>query len=206
MGRMRRTRGLGRQAKVLAPREFARLLRHASTTRTAARDRVIVLLGFKAGLRAIEMGNLRWRMVLEADGAIGQWLALENQASKGRSGRVVPLRQLLRAALEAWHAVTPRPGPDDFVLHFRKGSRKREVRSQAVQALFRSWRRALGFAGLSSHSGRRTFGTTAARRLSRVPGASLRDVQRLLGHESLVVTQDYIDSASDAQRQLVELV
>jgi integrase len=59
--------------------------------------------------------------------------------------------------------------------------------------------------GCSSHSGRRTFITNAARKISSV-GGSLRDVQALAGHSSLAVTQRYIDGSEDARAKVVELV
>jgi integrase/recombinase XerD len=64
--------------------------------------------------------------------------------------------------------------------------------------------RTLGFVGCSSHSGRRTFITTAARKISTV-GGSLRDVQMLAGHTNLRTTQRYIDANPEAQVRVAEL-
>ena len=64
---------------------------------------------------------------------------------------------------------------------------------------------ALGLSGCSSHSGRRTFITRAARLVHKA-GGSLRDVQLLAGHRSIQTTQAYIDGDSDVQRKLVSLL
>jgi len=63
----------------------------------------------------------------------------------------------------------------------------------------------LGMMGCSSHSGRRTFITRAARKVSEV-GGSVRDVQQLAGHASLQTTQQYIDGDTEAKRKLVQLI
>ena len=63
----------------------------------------------------------------------------------------------------------------------------------------------IGLEGCSSHSGRRTFITRAARLVHKA-GGSLRDVQLLAGHRSIQTTQRYIDGDSDAQRKLVSLI
>ena len=63
----------------------------------------------------------------------------------------------------------------------------------------------LGLDGCSSHSGRRTFITRAAR-LVHEAGGSLRDVQLLAGHRSIQTTQRYIDGDTEAQRKLVSLI
>ena len=59
--------------------------------------------------------------------------------------------------------------------------------------------------GCSSHSGRRTFITAAARNVHRT-GGSLRDVQLLAGHQSIETTQRYIDGDTQSQRRLVSLL
>ena len=64
---------------------------------------------------------------------------------------------------------------------------------------------AIGLEGCSSHSGRRTFITRAARLVHKVGGA-LRDVQLLAGHRSIQTTQRYIDGDTAAQRKLVSLI
>ena len=70
---------------------------------------------------------------------------------------------------------------------------------------FKAIYREVGFKGCSSHSGRRTFITQAARLIPQA-GGSLRDVQLLAGHKSLTVTEKYIDGDSHAQRKLVALM
>jgi integrase/recombinase XerD len=76
---------------------------------------------------------------------------------------------------------------------------------QAVVNMFKRWYGDLGLLGCSSHSGRRTFITNAARKISTV-GGSLRDVQMLAGHSSLAVTQRYIDGDSEARKKIVDLI
>jgi|SRR5450631_3697226 integrase len=77
--------------------------------------------------------------------------------------------------------------------------------AQVIVNSFAEWYRKLGFVGCSSHSGRRTFITNAARRISSV-GGSLRDVQALAGHSTLAATQRYIATDANAQRRVVDLV
>src|SRR5687768_7439339 len=70
----------------------------------------MLLLSFKAGLRAKEIALATWAMVLDSDGAVGDTLELRNVASKGKGGgRVVPLNTELRAALVDLHADRRRP-------------------------------------------------------------------------------------------------
>jgi site-specific recombinase XerD len=86
-----------------------------------------------------------------------------------------------------------------------ESERSKGMSSQAVVNLFWRWYRHVGFDGCSSHSGRRTFITNAARKISTV-GGSLRDVQMLAGHSNLRTTQGYIEANAEAQVRIVDLV
>ena len=68
-----------------------------------------------------------------------------------------------------------------------------------------SWFEDVGLNGCSSHSGRRTFITNAAKKISSV-GGSLRDVQMLAGHSSLADTQRYIEGDGEARGKLAKLM
>ena len=65
--------------------------------------------------------------------------------------------------------------------------------------------REIGLEGASSHSGRRTFVTAAAKKMVEA-GGSLRDVQELAGHQSLATTQRYIQGDALAKRKVIALI
>lgn len=94
---------LGKQAKVLNPKQVDALLHHVGTLRNGLRNQVIVLLSVRAGLRAKEVANLRWSMVVDADGEVGDYIHLTDTASKGRSGRVIPINKQLKGSLIELH-------------------------------------------------------------------------------------------------------
>ena len=79
------------------------------------------------------------------------------------------------------------------------------LRPSSVVNWFARLYRELGFEGCTSHSGRRTFITNAARLVFKA-GGSLRDVQQLAGHRSIEDTQAYIDGDARAKRRLVNLL
>ena len=201
------TKGLARQAKTLTDPQFRALLRYVDEeTHFAERNRVVVLLSFKAGLRAKEIAGVTWGMLTDAQGNLTDSLSLSNGATKGKSGRVIPLHPELKAALVTLHAHEldkGRVGAGAFVVTLKKGASDLVTRSNSVQFLFKDWFAKLGFEGASSHSGRRTFITKAARTVSAV-GGSLRDVQALAGHASIQITQRYVDTDPEAQRKLVD--
>ena len=189
-----------KQAKVLTDRQLKMLLAYCQTTRHPVRNTVVVLLSFKAGLRAAEIANLKWKHCLEA-GGISESLTITNDISKGNSGgRSIPMHRDLRIALADLFLLSQQREWLDPVItteRCRKG-----LRPQTITNWFHQTYKALRFRGCSSHSERRTFITKAAKSCSLV-GGSLKDVQELAGHSDLKTTARYINACQDAQKQLV---
>jgi integrase len=189
----------GKQAKVLSKANIQDLLTYSQTSRYPERNQAMVLLSAKAGLRAGEIANLTWLMILDPSGEIGEVIELQDQAAKKQSGRLIPMHSDLRQALRALRDLTSDTG------HVIRSERGGPMKPLSVVIWFAIAYRALGLEGCSSHSGRRTFITRAARLVHKA-GGSLRDVQLLAGHRSIQTTQRYIDGDTDAQRRLVSLL
>ena len=190
----------GKQAKLLTPSQARMALGRVARSRYPERDRVLLLLSLKAGLRAGEIAHLTWSMVLGADGRVGDRIELYDAAAKKGSGRVIPLHPLLRSALVRWRELA---GHEGYVIPSERGGGG--MRPGSIVNWFARLYRELGLEGCSSHSGRRTFITRAARLVFKA-GGSLRDVQQLAGHRSIDQTQAYIEGDTQAKRRLVTLL
>jgi hypothetical protein len=186
----------GRQAKRLSRGDVNDLLVFANCTRHPLRNRVIVLLAAKAGLRAVEIAQLTWDMVLDPTGDVGSVIELHDAAAKNGSGRLIPAHPDLRQALTAYRCLSTGSGP------IIRSERSGPMTPLSIVVWFNRAFRNIGLNGCSSHSGRRTFITRAARLVHKA-GGSLRDVQLLAGHRSIQTTQRYIDGDTDVQRKLV---
>jgi hypothetical protein len=84
-------------------------------------------------------------MTNDSQGEVGRSICLLDSASKGKSGRMIPLNDELREA-----EVNSFAGP-----HVISTKRSLATSPQAIVNLFQRWYRHLGFVGCSSHSGRR---------------------------------------------------
>ena len=197
---------IGRQSKILKEKQVVATQSYLASRRNGIRNVAILLLSVKAGLRAKEIAGLRWRMLVTPDGEIGDAIHLTNEASKGKSGRVIPLNLTLKHALACLFANQRCQSGFDLNSWFvARSERSNRMSAQAVVNIFYRWYGDLGFVGCSSHSGRRTFITNASRKIGLV-GGSLRDIQVMAGHRNLQTTQRYIDYDTECQRRVVNLV
>ncbi len=137
----------GKQVKILSDDNVEDLLLFAESSRHPLRNRVIVLLSAKAGLRAGEIAGLTWTMITDPTGDIGTALEPPDRAAKKGSGRLIPLHEDLRTALAAWRAVTHTAGP---VIGSERGG---PMTAQSIVVWFARAYWVLGLDGCSSHWG-----------------------------------------------------
>jgi integrase/recombinase XerD len=138
-------------------------------------------------------------MVTTPSDQISGLIELPDYAAKKCGGRSIPIHPQLVAALGDWRPLSPQ---GDHVITSERGG---PMKPLSIVVWFHRAFHNIGLNGCSSHSGRRTFVTKAARLVHRA-GGSLRDVQYLAGHRSIQTTQRYIDGDTTAQRKLVALI
>jgi len=182
-----------RRAKTLEESQFTKLLSFVQEhSATPERDRLMLLLSFKAGLRAGEIAQIDLPAMTDAEGEIAKKIVVSRRIAKKGREREIPMNPDIRKALASFRKKYPGISNIAVASHDPKQTMTPNTVAQYLRRLFLR----AGFEGCSSHSGRRTFGTTLARRANNF-GHSLRDVQRLMGHARLDTTERYIDTAID---------
>jgi integrase/recombinase XerD len=147
---------LGKQAKVLTKQQMDTLYLSLGLTRDPSRNRLIFLLSVKAGLRAKEIAGLTWGMVLGASGDLEEYISLQNIASKGNSGRLIPINKQLRIELGC-HLKATRGNAslqelrDRRVVQTQRGS---QTTPQVIVNMFKGWYGGAENLGRNHHRGR----------------------------------------------------
>ena len=198
--------GIGKQSKTLNKTQIQMVRTFLRNQRNGLRDETIFLLSVKSGLRSKEISLLSWKMVSKSDETIDDHINLPNSSSKGNGGRIIPLhkdiKDNLKVMLEEHRKLYGFDQNKSFIV---RTERTPFTTSQTIVNMFQKWYGKLGLLGCSSHSGRRTFITETSKKISLV-GGSLRDIQMMVGHQSLQTTQRYIEGDSESQKKVVDLI
>ena len=185
-----------KQAKVLSDKELNRLFKVCELTSYASRNRLIIAFSFFAGLRAVEIANLKIGDVFASDDTVNDIIVLSAEQTKGSERNVFYIGKKLRREIQR------------FVNQYPHVTRNREVRlfktqrgvfsSQSLQNLFRQLYQLANVSNASSHSGRRTFITNLSEK-----GISTRVIQELARHGSMTTTQRYIDVSNEKLKNAI---
>ena len=92
--------GIGKQSKTLNKSQIEMVRTFLKSKRNGLRNETIFLLSVKSGLRSKEISKLSWKMVLNSEGNIDDYINLPNSSSKGKSGRIIPLNKDVKENLK----------------------------------------------------------------------------------------------------------
>jgi site-specific recombinase XerD len=179
----------------LTPAEIKRLfriLREQSGRRHASRDRFILILWYRMGLRVSELCALRVGQVVE-----DEHLEVRRQVEivgKGSKRRKIPLMADTRKLLRVFLRWKKRQGEGldlrDPLLVSERGGR---LSVRGLQYLVERWVKAAGVDRITAHGLRHSFATHL---VSGGPRGVLV-AQKILGHSSLSTTQKYLHLSPD---------
>ncbi len=171
----------GRLPRAIALEDVTRLIEEGPEGDRILRDRALLEILYGCGLRVAEAVALDW---IDAD-LDERWLRVRG---KGRKERMVPMGRPALAALKTYGQSCGVP-LEGALFQGPQGSRLtvRTVHRVVTRAAVR-----VGLAGVTPHVLRHSFATHMLE-----GGASLRVLQELLGHESLVTTQRYLKITAD---------
>jgi len=199
------------QARILADREFRKVLLHISKKSHHARNKCMLYMSHLAGLRVGEIASLTLKHVLNDDGTIKDEMYLTADETKGNHGRAVLLPEKLREELTEYLSVRFKMKAADLhVLHYTDMTRALFYSQKSMKDGFdpntlsqwfaRIYREA-GIEGASSHSGRRFFATHLSEN-----SVNPKIIQKLLGHRNLQTTMIYCEVSPKSMRNAVELL
>ncbi len=186
----------GRLPRALSREDAKRLVESIPDDAHAARDAAVLELLYGCGLRIAEVVGLSWDAVDLPE----RWLRV---LGKGDKERMVPMGRYAVRALERWKleigastlagGASQEVGGDEPVFP-GKGTSPMTVRTVA-RIVDRAALKA-GIPGVTPHVLRHSYATHMLE-----GGASIRVLQELLGHESIVTTQRYVTVTADRLRE-----
>lgn len=170
--------------RILAQTEYQKLLQACSTN---IRDNAIIMLLLQTGIRLSELTSLKVEDISMPD-------AINISGSNSRKGRSIPLNSKAGEALQAFlNTRSESKYPNLFLNKFGQPLGDRGVQKTIMQYFHQ-----VGISGASVHSLRHTF---AVQHISK--GTSLKTVQKIMGHQDIRTTEEYISLANEmAKREL----
>jgi len=159
-------------------------------SRTGRRNRAIIEILYRAGLRVSELVNLKW-----ADVDMFQ-LTLTVRQGKGSKDRVIPLGQISENRL----SIMKDDQPDYTRFVFTQIMDSKPISARYVQQMIaRAAKKAKIDHRVTPHTLRHTFATELLN-----DGFNLREVQTLLGHSNLSTTEIYTHvSMADIKKKII---
>lgn len=177
--------------RAITSQEIKKLLHTCQGDATGIRDKAILMIMYRAGLRRAEVTALH---LVDFD---GDTLRVKGKRNKVRD---VPLTADTIKAIKAWLAVrNSEPGPLFLATETRNSTNG--LSTQAIYEMLRKRANLAGITAISPHDFRRTFVGDLLD-----AGADIVTVQKLAGHANVETTARYDRRGEAAKRKAIALL
>ena len=191
---------MSKQAKTLNNDEIRKVLDYVATRKHSERNRAMIYTIFNTGMRVSEVANLRFKDVVDGDGAVKREIRLSAEDTKTKEARIVFVNDKLHKELTRYIKLYKPLNTNVKFFYSQKRASDGYSPNTLAQFFHYLFNRA-GIAGASSHSGRRSFITNLANK-----GVGVRVIMGLSGHRALSSVQCYIDCNDDMKRKAINLI
>ena len=191
---------MSKQAKTLNNDEIRKVLDYVATRKHSERNRAMIYTIFNTGMRVSEVANLRFKDVVDGDGAVRREIRLSAEDTKTKEARVVFVNDKLHKELTRYVKLYKPLNTNVKFFYSQKRASDGYSPNTLAQFFHYLFNRA-GITGASSHSGRRSFITNLANK-----GVGVRVIMGLSGHKALSSVQCYIDCNDDMKRKAINLL
>lgn len=152
------------------------------------RDYAIWAVFLGCGLRRAELVSLRWDQLVEEDGVT----LIAGLVGKGKRERTVPVPKWVKIALDACYQDNCTMGYI-FLSIDRHGNWGETLSPYGIWYIITSYAKSIaGFESIKPHDLRRSYAA-----LARKSGGELDQIQQVLGHSNVAITQRYINAGLD---------
>jgi len=191
---------MSKQAKTLNNDEIRKVLDYVATRKHSERNRAMIYTIFNTGMRVNEVANLRYKDVVDVEGAIRREIRLSAEDTKTKEARVVFVNDKLHKELTRY-VKSYKPVNNNLKFFYSQKRASDGYSPNTLAQFFHYLFNRAGIAGASSHSGRRSFITNLANK-----GVGVRVIMGLSGHRALSSVQCYIDCNDDMKRNAINLL
>ena len=191
---------MSKQAKTLSNDEIRKVLDYVATRKHSERNRAMIYTIFNTGMRVSEVANLRFKDVVDSEGAIKREIRLSAEDTKTKEARIVFVNDKLHKELTRYVKLYKPLNTNVKFFYSQKRASDGYSPNTLAQFFHYLFNRA-GINGASSHSGRRSFITNLANK-----GVGVRVIMGLSGHRALSSVQCYIDCNDDMKRKAINLL
>ena len=183
------------KARVLTTQEHTQFLQYLATTRQAALNKAVYLLGYRAGLRVGSIAGIKINDVIDSSGNLKEVVELRRDIVKNRKNYAAYLTHPeLREALLSYLAERPETEVENLFVSQKDTAFSANALTHKMLKLFRE----CGFDGASSHTMRRSFATNCIR-----SGIDIVSLKTLMNHASIQQTSEYVATNEEFLKKAV---